>query len=210
METPLASTAPLLAASIMPGPPPEMMPKPASLRPLAMATVSAYSCWSGFTRAEPKMEIQFLSTLFRASKAVTISAMMRNVRQDSVVEFVRSSMIFFCSSGMIFFPCPKVSAIRAALCTGKKTGRVCVILPRTSRRGTLCLSPQAHYAACPSLVEETGFLLPSPCPFPLPSRSLYFKGKLPVLHPIWRFAPEVNQWTRKKQKPRRRPKSSIR
>ena len=126
METPLASTAPLLAASIMPGPPPEMMPKPASLSPLAMATVSAYSCWSGFTRAEPKMEMQFLSTLFRASKAVTISAMMRNVRQDSVVEFVRSSMMFFCSSGMIFFPCPKVSAMReprSALIKNRKSVR---------------------------------------------------------------------------------------
>ena len=96
----MPSTAPLLPASMIPGPPPVIMPKPSSARRLATSTVSLYSLRSGVTRAEPKMEMQFAETLFRVSRAVTVSAMMRKVRQDSVVTLVRSSMMFWETSGM--------------------------------------------------------------------------------------------------------------
>ena len=77
-----------------PGPPPVMTPKPFSTSIRARRSASRYSGVSEVERAEPKMDTQLVPSLFRVSRAWTISAMMRMVRQDSVVMALRSSMTF--------------------------------------------------------------------------------------------------------------------
>jgi hypothetical protein len=81
--TPPASLAPLLAASMTPGPPPVITANPASasLRPASSAT--AYDGFSGLVRAEPKTLIAGPSSA-SAPNPSTNSAWIRSTRQKSV------------------------------------------------------------------------------------------------------------------------------
>ena len=80
--TPPASLAPLLAASMLPGPPPVITAKPASasLRPASSAC--AYDGWSAGVRAEPKTAIAGPSSA-SAPKPSTNSAWIRSTRHGS-------------------------------------------------------------------------------------------------------------------------------
>src|SRR6478672_1458827 len=82
IDSPPASLAPRLAASISPGPPPVITLKPCLTRQAAVSRVSSYQGWSSGTRAEPKSETPF-SMSRRASKAPSISARMRSERRSS-------------------------------------------------------------------------------------------------------------------------------
>ena len=82
-ETPPASAAPLLAASMMPGPPPVMIAYPARARPPATSSASWYSSLPRWARAEPKTDTATPSSASRP-KPSTNSAWMRMTRQGSV------------------------------------------------------------------------------------------------------------------------------
>ena len=74
-----ASTAPRLAASMIPGPPPVMIAKPASPSRRAASRARSYSGWSGGVRAEPKIETA-LPTWASAAKPMASSSSMRSMR----------------------------------------------------------------------------------------------------------------------------------
>ncbi len=82
METPLASRAPRLAASMMPGPPPEMTANPRFASPSATFIVHLYDQSFFAVRALPKMEMAGPMS-FNSSNPSTNSLMMRNTRQVS-------------------------------------------------------------------------------------------------------------------------------
>ena len=77
-----ASRAPRLAASMIPGPPPVMIAKPASPSGRAAARARSYSGWSGGVRAEPKIETA-LPTCASAAKPVRSSSSIRPIRSAS-------------------------------------------------------------------------------------------------------------------------------
>ena len=81
--TPPASLAPLLAASIAPGPPPVMTAKPASTSAPPSCSAWAYDGWSAGVRAEPKTAIAGPSSA-SAPKPSTNSAWIRSTRHGSV------------------------------------------------------------------------------------------------------------------------------
>jgi len=81
--TPPACEAPLLAASIAPGPPPVITAKPASASFRPSASASAYSGWSADVRAEPNTLIAGPSSA-SAPKPSTNSDWMRSTRHGSV------------------------------------------------------------------------------------------------------------------------------
>src|SRR5881394_1289284 len=81
-ESPPASAAPRLAASIKPGPPPVMTVNPSCARQAAVSRQSSYQRWSSGTRAEPKIETP--SSMSRsASKPRSTSAWIRSRRTSS-------------------------------------------------------------------------------------------------------------------------------
>src|SRR6516165_3399141 len=82
MDRPLASRAPRLAASMIPGPPPVMMAKPLLASRRARSRADSYIGSSSFVRAEPKMAMP-APTSARASKPCTNSPMIRSTRQVS-------------------------------------------------------------------------------------------------------------------------------
>ncbi len=77
-----ASRAPRLAASMIPGPPPVMIPKPASPISRAVSLACAYCGWSDGTRAEPNT-VTAGPMRARVSNPATNSPMMRNTRHGS-------------------------------------------------------------------------------------------------------------------------------
>ncbi len=77
-----ARRAPRLAASIIPGPPPVMIEKPASPRRRAVSTHAWYAASSGRVRAEPKIETPVPIAPI-SSKPSTNSPMIRKIRQAS-------------------------------------------------------------------------------------------------------------------------------
>ena len=78
-----ASRAPRLAASMIPGPPPVMIAKPASPSIRAVARAAAYSGSCAGVRAEPKIDTA-APTCASASKPVRSSSEMRSIRAASV------------------------------------------------------------------------------------------------------------------------------
>src|SRR5260370_4857683 len=82
-ERPRPSRAPMLAASIVPGPPPVMMPKPRRASSAASARAASYIGSGGRTRAEPK-KVTAGPTAASASKPATNSAWIRSTRQGSL------------------------------------------------------------------------------------------------------------------------------
>ena len=83
IDMPPASRAPLLAASMIPGPPPVMIAKPARACRRATSSAMRYCGSSGATRAEPKT-VTALSRDARRSKPSTNSATIRMTRHGSV------------------------------------------------------------------------------------------------------------------------------
>ncbi len=83
IETPPASDAPRLAASMMPGPPPVIVPSPAFASRLPTSRAALYIGWLGATRADPKI-VTAGPTSARASKPATNSPMIRKTRQVSL------------------------------------------------------------------------------------------------------------------------------
>ena len=73
IDSAFASRAPLLAASIAPGPPPVMIAIPASPTIRAVSRASLYSGSSDEVRAEPKNEAA-APTCARASKPISTSS----------------------------------------------------------------------------------------------------------------------------------------
>src|SRR6202165_38717 len=82
-ESPRPSRAPMLAASMVPGPPPVMMAKPRRASSVASARAASYIGSGGRTRAEPK-NVTAGPTLASASKPATNSAWIRSTRQGSL------------------------------------------------------------------------------------------------------------------------------
>src|SRR5512145_3431126 len=82
-EMPPFSRAPLLAASMIPGPPPVTTAKPACARAQPSSSARAYIGSSGVVRAEPKTEIAGPSSA-RAPKPSTNSDWIRMTRHGSV------------------------------------------------------------------------------------------------------------------------------
>ena len=83
IDRPPPRRAPLLPASIMPGPAPVMIANPASASSFAVSTARSYVGSSGPIRADPKM-VTALSTDARVSKPSMNSPMMRITRHGSV------------------------------------------------------------------------------------------------------------------------------
>ena len=83
MERPPAIRAPLFAASMMPGPAPVMIAKPASASSRAVSCAASYCGSLGSVRAEPKM-VTPLVTAARLSNPSMNSPIMRITRQGSV------------------------------------------------------------------------------------------------------------------------------
>jgi hypothetical protein len=94
--------APLFAASIRPGPPPEMTAKPASESLRASVSVSLYQRCSGLMRALPKIETAGRMSA-SASVASTNSAIMPSTCQDSLALMAvdRSLGIMLLSLGVL-------------------------------------------------------------------------------------------------------------
>src|SRR5574340_540939 len=84
IESPPPSTAPRLAASMMPGPPPVMMGIPLEARIRAVSTAAWYCRLVGGVRAEPKIVTPPITSP-RLSNPSTNSAMIRNTRHGSVL-----------------------------------------------------------------------------------------------------------------------------
>src|SRR5260370_15102678 len=82
-ESPRPSRAPMLAASIVPGPPPVMMAKPRRASSAASARAASYIGSGGRTRAEPK-KVTAGPSVASASKPATNSAWIRSTRQGSL------------------------------------------------------------------------------------------------------------------------------
>src|ERR1700674_3235272 len=82
-ESPRPSRAPILAASMVPGPPPVMMAKPRRASSAAKARAASYIGSGGRTRAEPK-NVTAGPTVASASKPATNSAWIRSTRQGSL------------------------------------------------------------------------------------------------------------------------------
>ena len=82
-DTPSASSAPRLPASMMPGPPPVMTVAPASTMRRAMSTANAYSGVSSRRRADPKIEIAGPSSASVPNPS-TNSDWMRRTRHGSL------------------------------------------------------------------------------------------------------------------------------
>src|SRR5205823_9120123 len=82
-ESPRPSRAPLLAASIVPGPPPVMTAKPRRASSADRARAASYIGWGGRTRAEPK-KVTAGPSVASASKPATNSAWIRSTRQGSL------------------------------------------------------------------------------------------------------------------------------
>ncbi len=91
-ETPPASRAPLLAASMAPGPPPVMTANPASTSALPSSTPVWYSKDSGPVRAEPKT-LMALPSSASAPNPSTNSDWMRMTRQGSVCTQLESLLV---------------------------------------------------------------------------------------------------------------------
>lgn len=83
-ESPPASLAPRLAASITPGPPPVITAYPARARAAPSSSASRHSGLSGMLRAEPKT-LTAGGRSARVSKPSTNSDRMRSARQASLV-----------------------------------------------------------------------------------------------------------------------------
>ena len=83
IDMPPASRAPLLQASMIPGPPPVMTAYPARANSAAVASAAAYIGSSGFVRAEPNIDTAS-PTSANASKPATNSDVMRWIRHGSV------------------------------------------------------------------------------------------------------------------------------
>src|SRR5690606_20228458 len=81
-ESAPASLAPLLAASMIPGPPPVMIASPDSPSSLAVSTHASYWGWPGGTRADPKM-LTASPILDSSSNPSTNSPMIRKTRHAS-------------------------------------------------------------------------------------------------------------------------------
>src|SRR4051794_6719640 len=82
-DWPPASNAPLLPASMMPGPPPVMTPRPALARRREVSSAALYIGSDGLVRALPNMETA-VPTRPMTSNPSTNSAMMRKIRQLSL------------------------------------------------------------------------------------------------------------------------------
>src|ERR1700736_98076 len=82
-DSPRPSRAPLLAASIVPGPPPVMIAKPRRASSAASWRAASYIGSGGRTRAEPK-KVTAGPTVASASKPATNSAWIRSTRQGSL------------------------------------------------------------------------------------------------------------------------------
>src|ERR1700686_2034700 len=82
-DSPPPSRAPLLAASMVPGPPPVMTAKPRRASSAASARAASYIGSGGRTRAEPK-KVTAGPSVASASKPATNSAWMRSTRQGSL------------------------------------------------------------------------------------------------------------------------------
>ena len=78
-----AILAPLFAASMIPGPAPVMIAKPASPRRRAVSCAAPYCGSSGPVRAEPKIATPLLSSA-STSKPSMNSLMIRRTRHGSV------------------------------------------------------------------------------------------------------------------------------
>src|SRR5256885_4836608 len=77
------SCAPLFAASIIPGPPPVIIPNPALDKRCAVSTAALYDGSSPFVLADPKMATDG-GICARASKPSTNSLIIRKTRHGSV------------------------------------------------------------------------------------------------------------------------------
>src|SRR5712691_2540406 len=82
-DSPRPSRAPLLAASIVPGPPPVMMAKPRRASSAARPRAASYMGSGGRTRAEPK-KVTAGPSVASASKPATNSAWILSTRQGSL------------------------------------------------------------------------------------------------------------------------------
>src|SRR5439155_26268503 len=82
-DSPRPSRAPILAASIVPGPPPVMTAKPRRASSAARARAASYIGSGGRTRAEPK-KVTAGPSVASASKPATNSAWIRSTRQGSL------------------------------------------------------------------------------------------------------------------------------
>ena len=89
IETPPASDAPMLAASMMPGPPPVMTPKPSATSSRAVSRAAAYAGSSAGVRADPNTATA-TPTSASWSKPSTNSPVMRRIRHGSVCRKVAS------------------------------------------------------------------------------------------------------------------------
>src|SRR5439155_19839789 len=83
IDTPPASRAPLLQASMMPGPTPVMTAYPARASPAAVVSAAAYIGSPGFVRADPNIDTAS-PTSAKASKPATNSDVIRWIRHGSV------------------------------------------------------------------------------------------------------------------------------
>ena len=83
IDMPPASRAPLLHASMIPGPPPVMTAYPARANPAPVASAAAYIGSPGFVRADPNIDTAS-PTSANASNPATNSDVIRWIRQGSV------------------------------------------------------------------------------------------------------------------------------
>src|SRR4249919_4303421 len=83
IEVPPASRAPLLQASMIPGPPPVMTAYPARANSAAVASAAAYIGSPGFVRADPNIDTAN-PTSAKASNPATNSDVIRWIRHGSV------------------------------------------------------------------------------------------------------------------------------
>src|SRR5438045_1955636 len=101
-ESPRPSRAPLLAASIVPGPPPVMTAKPRRASSAERARAASYIGSGGRTRAEPK-KVTAGPIVASASKPATNSAWIRSTRQGSLSRNSGGS-------------CGRSSSLRSSIC----------------------------------------------------------------------------------------------
>src|SRR6266480_7715556 len=101
-ESPRPSRPPLLAASMVPGPPPVMMAKPRRASSAARARAASYIGSGGRTRAEPK-KVTAGPSVASASKPATNSALIRSTRQGSLSRNSGGS-------------CGRSSSLRSSIC----------------------------------------------------------------------------------------------
>ncbi len=150
------SCAPRLPASMIPGPPPVMITKPASAKSRAVCTAASYIGSSSSTRADPKIVTAGPVSSASVSKPSTNSPMMRSTRQGSLCV---NSFSAGCSVGVLrnSSSCVgrPVRAARLSDASRTKSGRsrrgcwlLAILLPVRYRRTSAIISCSSRsYAA---------------------------------------------------------------